>query len=73
MSGGPEFDRGHAGVYLFNAFLRKVELQKLFLWLALAGAGARLTQLLLVTGVLLSTRHLLHSLKVCICTCEVSL
>ena len=32
-------------------FLRKVELQKLFLWLALAGAGARLTQLLLVTGV----------------------
>ena len=41
-----------AGVCLFNTFLRKVELQALFLWLALAGAGARLTQLLLVTGVL---------------------
>jgi hypothetical protein len=41
---------GCAGVCLFNAFLRKIELQALFLWLALAGAGARLTQLLLVTG-----------------------
>lgn len=39
-----------AGVILFNTFLRTVELPKLFLSLALAGFGARLTQLLLVTG-----------------------
>ena len=41
---------GNAGVVLFNTFLRRVALQKLFLGLALAGVGARLTQLLLVTG-----------------------
>ena len=40
-----------AGVVLFNTFLRKVALRKLFLSLALAGVGVRLTQLLLVTGV----------------------
>lgn len=39
-----------AGVYLFNAFLRKVELRRLFLGLALAGVAAGFTQLLLVTG-----------------------
>lgn len=44
-----------AGVYLFNTFLRKVELRRLFFNLTLIGVAAGFTQLLLVTGELL--RH----------------
>lgn len=39
-----------AGVYLFNTFLRRVELRRLFFNLTLIGAAAGFTQLLLVTG-----------------------
>jgi hypothetical protein len=39
-----------AGVYLFNTFLRKVELKRLFLNLTLIGVAAGFTQLILVTG-----------------------
>ncbi|CAL8470505.1 g10047 [Coccomyxa elongata] len=38
------------GVYLFNVFLRGVQLRRLFFGLALAGVAAGFTQLLLVTG-----------------------
>ena len=38
------------GVYLFNVFLRGVQLRRLFFGLALAGVVAGFTQLLLVTG-----------------------
>ena len=39
-----------AGVYLFNTFLRKVELRRLFFNLTLIGVAAGFTQLVLVTG-----------------------
>ncbi|KAK9903962.1 hypothetical protein WJX75_001434 [Coccomyxa subellipsoidea] len=39
-----------AGVYLFNVFLRRVQLRRLFFGLALAGVAAGFTQLVLVTG-----------------------
>jgi ABC-type lipoprotein release transport system permease subunit len=39
-----------AGVFLFERFLKRVELRKLFLWLSLIGIAAGLTQLILVTG-----------------------
>ena len=40
----------YAGVYLFNTFLRKVELRRLFFNLTLIGMAAGFTQLVLVTG-----------------------
>ncbi len=39
-----------SGVYLFNVFLRKVQLRRLFFGLAMAGVAAGFTQLVLVTG-----------------------
>ena len=46
-----------AGVYLFNTFLRRVELRRLFFNLTLIGVAAGFTQLLLVTGGL-SSAHI---------------
>eukprot|EP00252_Welwitschia_mirabilis_P013415 TRINITY_DN2950_c0_g1_i2.p1 TRINITY_DN2950_c0_g1~~TRINITY_DN2950_c0_g1_i2.p1 ORF type:complete len:534 (-),score=97.12 TRINITY_DN2950_c0_g1_i2:247-1848(-) len=39
------------GVGLFNGFLKKIPLQKIFFWTTLVGAGLGMTQILLVTGV----------------------
>ena len=58
-----------AGVYLFNTFLRRVELRRLFFNLTLIGVAAGFTQLILVTGGLSCNRILPHSQAVKIGFC----
>lgn len=54
-----------AGVYLFNTFLRRVELRRLFFNLTLIGVAAGFTQLILVTGGLFCTQTNPASLTGC--------
>lgn len=45
------------GVGTFNFFLKEVKLRTIFLWTALIGAGLGLSQLVLISGVVLHPMH----------------
>lgn len=49
--------RAHTGVWVYNRYLKAVPLRKVLGWTLVAGTASGATQLILVTGAVLSSQH----------------